>query len=410
MSYRSLSLGLSLLAGLAVLPGCAVATQQDGDEAGEAPVASAAQPIMGGTDDASDLNVVDIVWLMADGDSECSGSLLAPNMVLTAHHCVSTVQNMNGGIDCGVSSFGAPDVAANFFVSTKEFISMNQADYHTVREVVVPPSSTNTSFCGLDQAILILADNVAPSEAVPLVPRVDSDVAAKDKYTAIGFGGTVEDGTGAGTRRRLDNLTVQCVGTACESIYGNQISTTHEFVGDHGTCEGDSGGPALDTDNRVVGVTSRGQTGCTSPVYGDVFSWASWIKQTATTAAQLGNYTAAPWVTGYPTDPAYSDPIGGACGDPTSCPSNICLSDAGGSYCSRVCEAAAPCPSGYTCDTIQGLQICQRPAPVVTNPTGTPTAKSGCSVQAADPTKPVPWFLGVGLGALALLRRRRSRR
>jgi MYXO-CTERM domain-containing protein len=407
MSHRPLVLGFSLLASLAALSGCAVATP--GDDAVDT-VGSAAQPIMGGTADSGDLAVVDIVWIMSGGEfSECSGSLIAPNMVLTAHHCVSTINNMTNGIDCSVTSFAAPDVANNFLVSTKEFISMNQADYHTVKEVVVPPDSTNTTFCGVDQAILILGDNIAPSEAVPLVPRVDSDVAAKDGYTAIGFGGTIEDGTGAGTRRRLDGLTVDCVGKACAAVYGNQISTTHEFVGDYGTCEGDSGGPALDLDNRVVGVTSRGQTGCTAPVYGDVFSWASWITATAVHAATVGNYMAPPWVTGYPTDPAYSDPVGGACDDPTTCPSDLCLSDANGTYCSRVCEDAAPCPTGYTCETVEGQQLCQRPPPVVTTPVGNPTAKSGCSVEAADPTKPVPWFLGVGLGALALLRRRRSR-
>jgi hypothetical protein len=336
--------------------------------------------------------------MMSGGYGECTGSLLAPNMVLTAHHCVSIVQDMPDGIDCSQSSFAAPDVAENFFVSTAELIPMT--GYHTVREVVVPPDSTNTTFCGLDQAILILSDEIQPSEAVPLVPRVDSQITAGEEYSAIGFG-TTDDVNGAGTRRRLDGLFINCVGTGCDADAAD-LSIAHEFLGDHGTCEGDSGGPALDGDNRVVGVTSRGKAGCASPIYGDVYSWATWIKQTAQQAAQVGGYTPPPWVTGYPTDPAYSDPVGGACGDATTCPSNICLEDTAGSYCSRLCEDAAPCPDGYTCETIQSMKICQREPPV----TKSGGSKSGCSVQAADPTKPVPWLIGAGFCALALLLRR----
>ena len=341
-----------------------------------------------------------MVWFEGQQDSECSGSLLAPNLVLTAHHCVAPVQNtVSGGIDCSVSSFGTPTAAANLFVSTREVLTMNAADLHAVSEVVVPEGSTDTTFCGFDQAILILADDIAPGEAVPLVPRVDGEIAAGDVYSAVGFGGTAEDGVGSGTRRRLDGLVVQCVGAACTPLAAGQVDTEHEWLGDHGTCQGDSGGPALDAEGRVVGVTSRGQSGCEAPIYGDVYSWADWIEQTAQHAAQVGGYAAPPWVTGYPTDPAYSDPVGGACGSATTCPSNICLADAAGPYCSRLCEETAPCPSGYTCENIEGLSICQRPP--------APAGHSGCSVPGADPTKPIPWLVPVGLGALALRCRRR---
>jgi MYXO-CTERM domain-containing protein len=408
MTLRSLALGAPLLALLAALPACA---DPDDPEM----VGASDEAIMGGAPDPGDPNVVDVVWLTGGNSfSECTGSLLAPNMVLTAHHCVSNLNNaVNGAIDCTQTSFTAPDSAGNFLVSTLQFLTMNPSDYHHVSEVVVPPGSTNTSFCGVDQAILILADSVQPQEAMPLVPRVDSDVKANDVYTAIGFGGTVQNGTGSGQRRRLGGLKVNCVGEQCVQIYGDQISAKHELVGDHGTCEGDSGGPALDAANRVVGVTSRGGQGCTSPIYGDVFSWAAWIKQTALHAAKVGGYTAPPWATGWPTDPAFSQPVGAACTAASSCPSNICLGDSAGSYCSRVCEAAAPCPSGYTCATIQGTQICQRIPPPPPKPRATTggivSAKSGCSVQADDPTTPVPWLTGAGLAALALLRRRRPR-
>jgi MYXO-CTERM domain-containing protein len=339
---------------------------------------------------------------MSEG-AECSGSLLAPNMVLTAHHCVAPVNMGASGIVCGQSSFGATDTTAgdNFLVSTTEVLSMSASAWHIVSEVVTPPGGS--SFCGEDQAIFILSDLVEPSEAKPLVPRVDSQITLSEVYSAVGFG-TTDDVNGAGQRRRLDDLHVMCVGDDCPA---QDLSITHEWLGDHGICEGDSGGPALDADGRVIGVTSRGATGCIDPIYGDVFSWASWIKSTALHAAEVGGYTAPPWATGYPTDPIFNFPIAptASCSKANACASGLCLGDAEGAYCTRGCEAAAPCPSGYTCDTIGTQQVCERVLPAPSTGDG-----SGCSVGADDPTKPVPWSTALlGLGALALLGRRRRR-
>jgi hypothetical protein len=109
-------------------------------------------------------------------------------------------------------------VAGNFYVSTHEILNLTDIqanDFHTVTEVVVPPSSTNTTFCGLDQAIYILSDNVQPAEAVPLVPRVDVAMTTGEPYTAIGFGITSDGATDNGTRRRLTALHVDCAGSDC---------------------------------------------------------------------------------------------------------------------------------------------------------------------------------------------------
>ncbi len=293
-----MGLGLKLLAPLAALAGCAAHVESDSE-----PLGSSRQAIMGGSPDPGDTNVVDIVWQSLGGVDECSGALLAPNLVLTAHHCVSDVLNKANGADCATSQFAAPDAVSNFLVSTKEQISSNPSDFHSVREIVIPPGSTNTTFCGFDEAMLILSDDVEPGEAVPLVPFVDGEIAPKEVYTAVGFGLT-GDGTGdSGPRRSLGGLLVDCVGEGCASITTGQIDMQREWVGDHGTCQGDSGGPALDAANRVIGVTSRSAAGCAAPIYGDVHAWADWIRETAQHAAAVGNYTAPAWAAGYSTGP-----------------------------------------------------------------------------------------------------------
>src|SRR5919204_4264984 len=47
----------------------------------------------------------------------CSASLILPNLLLTAHHCVADVSTGEGPIDCNQSTFGSP-YAASGFVAT----------------------------------------------------------------------------------------------------------------------------------------------------------------------------------------------------------------------------------------------------------------------------------------------------
>ena len=336
------------------------------------------QSIMGGEDDATDTNVVAII--MTNMGGLCTGSLIAPNLVLTAHHCVS---NTSEQVNCSTSKFGAPYAPGSFYVTfAQDVFQGGMGSFKKVAQVYVPPGSD--SVCGYDVALVRLADNVDASVAEPLTPRVDVAVETGEEYRAVGYGNT-NDTSGAGKRRMRDGLLLSCSGADCPGFY---LDKDREFEGDTGICQGDSGGPALDTKNRVIGVVSRGAEGCTMPIYGSVYAWGDWIKEIAAQAAKDGKYEAAAWVTGGSTEPQ-PKPDGGApdtgateaggqlgapgvaCKTPEECESNLCVYENDQTYyCSSWCVADAECPANWYCDKAKGAcfqrgafgEVCASPA------------------------------------------------
>jgi uncharacterized protein (TIGR03382 family) len=70
-----------------------------------------------------------------------------------------------------------------------------------------------------------------------------------------------------------------------------------EFFGSDGTCQGDSGGAALDEQGRVLGALSRGPDGCRASIYSSVSGWSEWLREVGAIAAERGGYAPAAWVT-----------------------------------------------------------------------------------------------------------------
>lgn len=275
-------------------------------------IATQIHAIEGGAVDATRTSVVGIVIEHGGGVGLCSGSLIAPNLVLTAHHCVADTPSEQ--VICGSSQFSDPFPPTAFRVGTQTQVgfNFNNPAGYGVQAVHVP--EIRADLCGKDVALLILDRPVPADEATPLVPRIDRPVERNEFFTAVGYGET-GNGSGAGTRRAVEGKRVLCGETECPS------TSDSEWIGNDGACQGDSGGPALDAAGYVLGALSRGIQGCAQPVYSGVFAWRGWLREMGRHAAQLGDYEPHTWVLDGSLGPPPPDSDGDGRADPyDNCP------------------------------------------------------------------------------------------
>jgi len=285
-------------------------------------VGEAAAAIQGGEPDGRDAAVVGVALLNEDGHihQTCSGTLIAPNLVLTAQHCVAET---NPFVNCGSSEFGPVTTPDRIRVTTSASMWSHETHWLHAAAVLSPPGTRRV--CGHDVALVVLAACVDRSRAAPLPPLLDASPQREEPYAAIGYGITSDGDDDAGLRRRRDALRVVCVGGSCSS---GQVAED-EWRGDHGICSGDSGGPAIDGRGFVIGVTSRGPSGCEAPIYGALPGHAPWLRAVARRAALDGDYADLPWasddsdesrITDWPDSPAPSAAASCATGRPVPGP------------------------------------------------------------------------------------------
>jgi secreted trypsin-like serine protease len=273
-------------------------------------LAPGAQAVVGGTATAPGAYPA-VTYVTLGGSFACTGTLIAPNAVLTAGHCGS----LTGSIFATPVAWPTSSIGVTIGAERPA----GPGEKATVSRVAIPPSYLGTT--GSDVSLLMLQ---APATAKPVrVAGRGEEALWKPgvKETIVGYGVTAENGKAP---ERLQQAQVPIVDDAtCRTDYGSFDARTMLCAGfpEGGVdaCQGDSGGPLFghrpDGSLVVVGSTSQGD-GCARPGKPGIYARVAdaplreWIRGQVADGVDADVTPASPTPGGADVTPASSAPGG----------------------------------------------------------------------------------------------------
>jgi hypothetical protein len=187
----------------------------------------------------------------------CSGAMVAPNLVLTARHCVAKAITAMPACDSHGRSHNGAHIGSDvdpsqigIYVGPRVSV---MGEPPRARGIQTVHPSTRV-LCDADVSFVVLDRVIDDVTILPM--RLEGPVEAGDWVVPVGFGGGKQNEIG--TRMPRTTSPVLSVGPGANSATGAVLGP-HEFEVDTATCRGDSGGPAIDVrTGEIVGVVSRG--------------------------------------------------------------------------------------------------------------------------------------------------------
>lgn len=364
----------------------------------------------------------DATVALSSGTLSCSATLVAPDIALTALHCVSDWDpkasfscKTDGSLDprSRGGSLGPTVDPASVYVLT----GVMPGGVKTFAKAIYGTNSPQ--ICRDDIAVIVLQSPVDIGRAALPPLRFARSTQVGESVRVIGYGGTLTSMDPG--RHARDDLTVLGVGAPNSVIPGDPGVPPRTLMVGEGPCQGDSGGPLLSEETGAeIGVLSiLAASSCQGPdvrnIYTQVAPYESLIRDAFASVGEEPNVEAAPetgaggegGVTGQAGEPGNAGALGeGAGPNQTTGGSGggTALGGSGGSG-----AVAGSTANGTGGDTTDGDD---------TGDAGAESTGSGsrrdpsCSCRAAGSREGVPWSaLGFALaGASGLHRRRRHLR